>query len=207
MSNCVPLLGVLFWGWDTFMVIMLYWSENVVIGLYNVLKMMLAKGHDFVENGSKVFLIPFFIVHYGMFTFAHGAFVFGMFGNSNSELEFCNVAGLLLSNVSLCFYALLISHGVSFVQNYIVKGEYKEATIKRLMSQPYSRIIILHLTIIFGGMASDAFGSPVFVLVILIFLKTIVDVKLHLHERKSYSKSKSLNDLISANANSEEMEE
>jgi hypothetical protein len=39
-ANCLPLLGVLFLGWDAFAIVLLYWSENVIIGAINVLKMI-----------------------------------------------------------------------------------------------------------------------------------------------------------------------
>ena len=38
--NMVPLVGVLFWRWDAFEIVALYWAENVVIGAINVLKMV-----------------------------------------------------------------------------------------------------------------------------------------------------------------------
>jgi hypothetical protein len=39
-ANLIPLVGVLFWGWSTFEVVALYWLENVIIGVINVLKMI-----------------------------------------------------------------------------------------------------------------------------------------------------------------------
>jgi hypothetical protein len=36
----LPLFGVLFLGWDTFSIVLLYWIENVIIGAINVLKMI-----------------------------------------------------------------------------------------------------------------------------------------------------------------------
>lgn len=38
--NCVPLAGVLFWGWSLFEIVVLYWFENLVIGAINALKML-----------------------------------------------------------------------------------------------------------------------------------------------------------------------
>ena len=39
-ANVIPLLGVLFLGWSTFAIVVIYWSENVIIGAINVLKMI-----------------------------------------------------------------------------------------------------------------------------------------------------------------------
>ena len=42
-ANMVPLWGVLFFNWDAFYIVLLYWAENLVIGFYNILKMVLAQ--------------------------------------------------------------------------------------------------------------------------------------------------------------------
>src|SRR4029079_8541114 len=39
-ANALPLFGVLFLGWDAFSIVLVYWTENVVIGAINVLKMI-----------------------------------------------------------------------------------------------------------------------------------------------------------------------
>ncbi len=39
-ANLLPLLGVIFLGWDAFAILLLYWAENVVIGAINVLKII-----------------------------------------------------------------------------------------------------------------------------------------------------------------------
>ncbi len=40
IANLLPLVGVLFWEWSAFEIILLYWTENVIIGAINVLKMI-----------------------------------------------------------------------------------------------------------------------------------------------------------------------
>jgi len=37
-----------------------------------------------VGGAIKLFLIPFFIIHYGMFCFGHGMFIFSMFRDTGS---------------------------------------------------------------------------------------------------------------------------
>ncbi len=71
-ANTIPLFGVLFLGWDAFYIVLLYWTENLVIGFYNVLKMVFAAVPHPVAHMGKLFIIPFFIVHYGGFTAVHG---------------------------------------------------------------------------------------------------------------------------------------
>ena len=40
-ANLVPLCGVLWWQWSVSSVIVLYWFENIVIGVINVLLKMI----------------------------------------------------------------------------------------------------------------------------------------------------------------------
>ena len=84
-ANSIPLFGVLFFGWDAFGIILLYWSENVVVGFYNVLKIAFVKVKDPKEHLGKLFMIPFFMIHFGGFTGVHGVFVLTMFGKGNDD--------------------------------------------------------------------------------------------------------------------------
>ncbi len=182
--NLVPLLGVLFLGWNLSAVLFLYWSENVVIGLFNVLKMALAQGEVKgsrmtvnrrpVQAAHRAFLIGFFAVHFGFFTFGHGAFVFVIFGKNLPALP------LLLPGI----LSLFVSHGISFVTNFIGKEEYKRVAFPDLMLQPYKRIFIMHLTVILGAGAAAAMEQPVIALVVLIGLKILVDIFSHINEHK-----------------------
>lgn len=78
--NLIPLYGVLKLGWPVFPILLLFWLENVVIGILNALRMLLADPRDLVLWASKVFMVPFFCIHYGMFTAIHGLFVVRLFG-------------------------------------------------------------------------------------------------------------------------------
>ena len=84
------------------------------------------------------------------------------------------------------FAALFISHGISFVSNYLLKGEYLHATSLQLMLGPYSRIAVLQIAIIFGAILTIVIGSPLAILIVLVILKTIIDIKLHLRERQKF---------------------
>jgi len=187
LANLAPLLGVLFFGWSLFAIMFLYWFENVVIGIFNIPKIIIASKQTIKVNDSSkktvfsslyniltiVGLILFFELHYGMFTAIHGVFVFALF---YEKLE--SYTGIIIA-----ITALFISHGYSFYSNYIGKKEYKKRHIFiQLMFQPYKRVVIMHLTIIFGGILSMTLGEPIFALIVLIALKTFIDIIAHKKE-------------------------
>ena len=80
--------------------------------------------------------------------------------------------------------ALFLSHGYSFMVNFIGRGEYRNRTLNKQMSEPYTRIILMHLVIIFGGALSAAVGEATPTLVLLIAAKIAVDLRAHLKEHR-----------------------
>jgi len=203
-ANLIPFWGVLFWGWDAFHVVLLYWSENIVVGFYNVLKMVFAKVSKPVEHLGKLFLIPFFTIHYGGFCAVHGFFVLMLFSKGNVDFMdniswpcFFVFLQMLLNVIKQAYSvmptamryamgALFLSHGVSFVYNYLIKGEYAKVELNKLMGSPYARIVIMHLAVLFGAFLTMALGSPVGILIILVGLKTYLDVIFHLRQHKKH---------------------
>ena len=204
VANTIPLLGVIFLKWDIFYIVFFYWAENLAVGFYNVLKMVFVKVKHPGENFAKLFMIPFFMVHYGGFTAGHGFFIFHFFGDNHvihtmnhRETWPCffvflqmliNLLKDVFSSVSpavrLAIISLFISHGISFVYNYFLKGEYAKTNLGALMGQPYVRIFVLHITVLFGGILLQVTGSPAAFIIILIVLKTGIDIKLHIFEHK-----------------------
>jgi uncharacterized protein DUF6498 len=203
--NLIPLVGAIFWGWNVFTLLILYWLENGIVGVFNVLKMALAQGSldtrggqpEIVTSVSRLTLIPFFIVHYGIFWVVHGVFVLSLptfidLGQALPTVSPTPFPGLADGGVvgprwDLVFWgaiALAISHGASFVLNYIGRGEYRTARIGMLMFAPYARLVALHLTIILGGILSIALGSPVGSMIVLVAIKIAIDLALHIREHR-----------------------
>lgn len=58
------------------------------------------------------------------------------------------------------------------------------------MQLPYNRVLVLHLTIIFGAFPVMALGSPIWGLVLLVVLKTAMDLRAHLREHGRYAARK-----------------
>lgn len=186
-ANLLPLLGVLIGGWSTFALLILFWFENVLIGFCNILKMAANRPAETVSNLGKLFLIPFFTLHYGMFTLIHGSFVCLLLGKKELDPPGADFFDYVYSlapyfiRTGLIWGALCLaaSHLGSFLLNYIGRGEYRRATLSELMHAPYGRVAVLHITIIFGGFLVMALGSPAWALVLLVVLKTGFDLFCH----------------------------
>lgn len=219
VMNLIPLAGVLWWGWNVYSLLVLYWIENGIIGVINVPKILraegevLATGPQLRVNGalarSRGAIVAFFVMHYGIFWIGHGIFVFlfplfvgmgSMFGSFGPGFEPsfgpdgtpvipslvppAADPGLRFDVIALGAVALAISHGASYVLNYIGRGEYRTASPLGQTFAPYPRLVALHLTILFGAFASIALGSPVGAVAVLVAIKIIVDLALHLAERR-----------------------
>ena len=192
--NLIPLVGVLALGWDVAALMILYWSENLVLGFYTLVKMLV------VSPLGGSFSGLFFLIHYGGFCGVHGMFI--MLTLINGEFDpfpedtwplflvfpqiLFNVARAVLEYAPpewiVAFLALVASHGVSFLVNFLFGPERHTTTVGELMGAPYGRIVVLHIAILVGSFAVLALGQPVFMLVILIALKMAMDIGLHLRE-------------------------
>ncbi|MBN1368704.1 MAG: hypothetical protein JW954_00525 [Dehalococcoidaceae bacterium] len=170
----------------------LFWVENVIIGFFNILKMMLAPPDKSGKWGTKLSLIPFFCLHYGIFTLVHGVMVVAIFSGIFAENDlFAGIASSFESVFNAAFgwavAAVFSSHAISFGLNYIAGGEYKTTNLSRLMAEPYGRVIVLHITLLFGGFIVMAMDSPVIGLVLFILLKIIIDIRSHIHQHRGLS--------------------
>ena len=152
-ANLIPLVGVLFFDWEIFPVMALYWFENVVVGLWNIVKMLTVQPPGGESLGERLFTVLFFAFHYGAFTAGHGMFIASLFapdagGGSQGIDLFGLIHELLEPGMLLGAAGLFISHGASFFSNFIGAGEFRQLKLSELMHQPYRRVVVLHVALI-----------------------------------------------------------
>jgi hypothetical protein len=240
VANLVPLIGVLFWHWDAFEIVALYWAENVIIGVINVLKMITCApqpakvnwDHGFTpaeiaaledslgmpagspndlsqldkiqaamekagKSDEKLSLpagtrqpheILKFVLFYGGACLLHGMFVLTVFGHQSVVGDpiqaVVELSRSIYEQFLLPFLALAASHLYSFFVNYLGRGEYRRLTVGSLVLQPYGRVVVLHLAILFAGFIAATLGSPLPILVLLVIGKTALDLMFHLRQRE-----------------------
>lgn len=188
LANLVPLLGVLIWDWKIIPIMLVFWLENIIVGIFFILRILTAGvgGNQQIPPAYRLVGALFFTIHFGIFTFIHGMFVFLLFGESTehgTSVDLGDVMSVITEyHLQWAIAALLISHGVSYLSNYLLGGESRNTSIISLMSRPYLRVAILHLTIIFGGFAVVILNQPMIGLIVLIVVKMSIDIWAHLIE-------------------------
>lgn len=162
----LPLLGLFVWGWDWRPIVLLYWLENITIG--GVTLIALIRGSIRARRGEgppNSMAWPFFIVHYGMFTFVHGVFVWVLilvtpfFASHTAPAAFD-------------FRWVVVPWAVAgLVQLYLA------IRTPELPPSPvgtaYARVFALHLAIIGGVGLIIAFQLPTLVAVLLVVLHAV----------------------------------
>jgi len=179
-ANLIPIAGSAFLGWNLADVMVLCWAESAVIGFFNLCKMIVIGRWMALLSGT------FFVAHFGGFMAVHFLFVYTIFVEpTQNELA----SGGDLANVTRLFITLwpalavlFMSHAFSFYTNFLGRQEYRGRTLSDQMSEPYSRIIFMHMVLIFGGGLTMILGGPVLILIIIIALKIYFDVKAHLKQ-------------------------
>jgi len=190
LANLVPVGGVLFAGWEVFPVMLLFWLENLVVGVITALKILACRSG---RIGEKIFTLPFFAVHYGGFCTGHGIFMISMFGPKDDSMRLPGnflpdpaaiVHIIQQQGLWVAVLALVLSHGYSFAANFIGRGDYRTAEVGKVMMAPYGRIVVLHVVILLGGFVVMAMDAPLFALLLLVILKIILDVSAHIREHR-----------------------
>ncbi|MEO0368027.1 MAG: DUF6498-containing protein [Pseudomonadota bacterium] len=207
LANVIPLVGVLFFGWDAVLVLALFWIENLIIGVYNLIKMLAVS--VFRSQWSKLGLTLFFVIHYGLFWTGHGlllwnllgfesidpAQVLGIQGEGPLEL-FLEGFAIMMSFIErydpviwLGLGGLVMSHGVAFIERFILAGELFKKSVNQLMTEPYKHVLMLHAGLMAGAFILTKVGSPLWLLAVIVLIKMLVDARQHITANIQHSTS------------------
>lgn len=177
--------GVLSGGWSVFAVMALYWVENVIIGVFNVVKMLFAGAlGGLAAFVGTLFMVAFFCVHYGLFTAVHGFFVVmlfgreaGIVGGSGLFQPLGRMLGWLLASRDgvLAMLAIVSLHGVACVR-WLMRRAAGEGAGENLFGAVYGRVMVLHVALIAGAGLTQALNAPRGGVLLLVALKLLYDL-------------------------------
>jgi hypothetical protein len=201
-ANLVPLIGVIFWGWDAFVLLMLYWLETAAIAFWTIVRIATLprdalgkiryEGSD--QTPSPLGLAAFFTLHAGIFMGVHFLFLWELFAGPwarkiHGPRDFVDQV-IVATGLWVPLIALFVGRGL------LMMFEIAEPRLRRLFRlaprRPdkraatlspaetvlfglYLRIFIMQVTIILGGWFALMVGT-IGAYVFLIALKTAIDV-------------------------------
>jgi hypothetical protein len=174
VGNLIPVAGVLFLGWDAAQILMLYWVENVVVGLLTLPRILAAQrlstGASGGRLGQAISTGVFFVVHYGVFCMGHLVFAMALAADfvaaegGDGEVWDRTFGDPAFLWAILAMAALQL---ISQVRGWWMAGAWRETSPTLEMFKPYGRIFVLHLTVLFGAWLLLVFKAPAWAVLIL----------------------------------------
>lgn len=205
-ANLLPVFGVLVWGWSAFSLLWVYWAEIVIVGAFSLLRLAFARPSIWWLWILKIALSPVVVFLLLPVLMSVGGIAWVIASQAgNDELKAAAAAaigpyGLDEPNpvetalqtfvatgdggMRIAVLALAVSHCIAFVWNYLLRGDCHRADLFDLVAVPILRIWLILGIALLAFVIADWFHAPVAVLVLLIGVKTALDLLAHLKEHK-----------------------
>lgn len=176
--DLAPIYAVLFLGWTAVPLVMLYWLENVIIGVVTLFRLLLVGARRGLGAlAGAVFMIAFSTVYYGVLCFVHGVFLVVLaemasdgspeFSSPDFLIRYAIMAG---PGLGLIAAGLLVWHFAMMLEDTLSGPMPSQTALSDAFSAPYGRIIVLHIGIFAGFGALVALGQPMTGVLALILL-------------------------------------
>jgi hypothetical protein len=168
-------------GWDAGQILVLYWFENIIIGILTLPRVLSARGGERGggSNGNGPLGIGcFFVVHYGFFCLGHGIFTLVVLGkiSAASPEPLLPQSAQSATGFLWAVIAIAVLHTIIFVRDWIMAGSWRTATPTREMFRPYGRIFVLHITVLLGAWGISELSAPTWTILVLCLAKAVLEL-------------------------------
>ena len=204
LANLFVALQTVRHEWGYYETLLIFWTEVAVLGGYNVLRMLVVGvfgaeplgswAARWVDLGTRLnrllftlFGIIFFIFKFGGFALGIGLFVLLLpamlapagqaVGISIHRALHAAGPGLLTASAMLC-----LSHGISFIKNFLLDREYDRVSVGSLMFWPYARMSLVGGVLLAGIVIArmvPGLDSATSFAVVMVLLKLLADALSH----------------------------
>lgn len=167
IPNAIPIVGLLYYHWEVYQLLISYWTELVVIGVFGALRIGLAEGKlseldrqmilrrsdtaqiDSPEFTAKWYLLPnYCLVTIGLSVFLGFVGIVTRLMERQESIENISLNSFLPAIfIPASFY--LVKHGSIFVNNFLKHGQHKSVSPYSQIAEPINKFITA-LGLLFG---------------------------------------------------------
>lgn len=188
-ANLAPLFGAFFLGWSAFSLLLLYWAEIGVLGIVNLARILCTRAPHVRHWGVRLFFLVSFALLYSLWWVALGGALYVLMAPDILLENMLAVPQILAEirrhDIEWGIAALGVGHAVSFLTTDVRDGAMHRLRRNELLWRPYMRIYVFIFALIYGWGLFLQFGSPIYGLVPLIFLKTLHDAVQDVRDRRA----------------------
>ena len=188
IANLVTIYFAITQGWSLSSILIIYWIQSVIIGIFNFFRILMLKEFDVagfsindvpavMNDQTKRSTAFFFLFHFGFFHVFYLIFIILLVASDFFTHKGLAVSSLLAIIVTSTIFFL--NHLFSFMPK-VNRDKITKPNIGTMMFLPYLRIIPMHIIIVFGAVTN---GGPE-TLLLFMSLKTVADVLMHIFENK-----------------------
>jgi hypothetical protein len=207
--NLFNILMAIIFKWNIFDVMIVYWFQSISIGIFTFYRLYtypleqiereMSDGKPLEVNDlavtnpkmAKIMIAGFFAMHYGLFHLVYIIFIVGFAYSEGFPLDLLGglIGALLFFGNHLYSYRFYKDADENITETESgISLRSAGISIADIFSKPYTRIIPIHLTIMAGAVISHLITEGpfqnIFILLIFMVLKTIMDVIAHKNKHK-----------------------
>ena len=171
IANIITMTWALKEGWSLDLMIWVYFSQNVILGIFWPAKVFGASVDSSYTN--KIKSIAVFIPHYFMLHFLYAVSLYNYFGKE----------------LSVNFKPIIILAGIFFLSEtfscFVENGINRQISLAKTQLFPYARVIPMHFVMLIGLFLQTEDENARFGITVFLFLKALADIAMHMVERSS----------------------
>lgn len=193
LLNCIPIVGVAFYGWAPFEMFWLFWVETLIIALFNAIRIFFAQNNPadqpFSSTGNKYnkfMSVRYLFARIGIFLF-YSIFIIvfiGILGSKGRGLE--TLGSIFFQDIlfNLALILIVVNQTFYLVKFYFMNQAYFYDNPKYYTAIFDGRQIVMHIAIIIGSFGAaflfkedDTAGyGAIWMISILCLLKILYEI-------------------------------
>ena len=195
VANLVPLVMALLGYWGVGEILLLYWLETGIVGVFTILRVLFAAapgpaGGRLTVNQLRTapasVTLPLAMAQWGIFgkllLSLFFAFPYALFMVMQGYILYIFMAivgpyGWPLPAVKWGLLALFGSHALGFAVDYLASGEFRRTGAEECVQTPFHRLAIMQIVLGCGGWASSSFGHTAYIMSVFVLVKLVIDLR------------------------------